>query len=73
MDLTLGEMLQLASRNDPAVFTSQTLWNCDVVIEGSEQCQEGINLPRVIEALRTEAKLRGFTNNRHLSTQESET
>jgi heterodisulfide reductase subunit C len=65
MDLTMGELLQMAVRDDHAVFTSQTLWNCDLVITEDGHCPEGINLSRVIEALRTEAKLRGYSNNKH--------
>jgi hypothetical protein len=49
MDLTLGAMLQMASRDDPAVFATQTLWNCDAVIENRERCQEGINLVKSME------------------------
>lgn len=73
MDLTLGEMLQMASRDDPAVFATQTLWNCDAVIENRERCQEGINLVRVIEALRDEAKLRGYSNIKSIATLDSDT
>ena len=64
MDVTLGEMLQMASRNDPAVFATETLWNCDTVIADRDRCQEGINLVRVIKALRDEARTRGLATHR---------
>jgi heterodisulfide reductase subunit C len=64
MDLTPGELLQMAARDDPAVFTSQTLWNCDLVISEDGHCQEGINLSQVIEVLRNEAILRGYSESR---------
>ena len=64
MDLTLGELLQMAARDDLNVFSSKTLWTCDHVIAKGEPCQEGINLVRVIDALRNEAKLRGYSNER---------
>ena len=72
MDITLGEMLQMASRNNPDVFATQTLWNCDVVVEERNRCQEGIDLVRVIEALRDEAKIRGYSNLHNGRTKDAE-
>jgi heterodisulfide reductase subunit C len=69
MDLTVGEMLQLAARDESAVFISSTLWNCDSVITEDGHCQEGINLSLVIKSLRNEAKLRGYSNNKHVTAQ----
>jgi heterodisulfide reductase subunit C len=71
MDLTLGEMLRMASSDNPEVFSTQTLWNCDAVLEDHDRCQEGINLVRVIEVLRDEAKLRGYSNRNNVRKQDS--
>jgi heterodisulfide reductase subunit C len=61
MDLTLGELLQMAARDDHAVFTSKTLWAGELSSVKPDRCQEGINVPRVVEALRNEAILRGYS------------
>lgn len=61
MDLTLGELLQMAARDDHAVFTSKTLWAYDLSSVKPDHCQEGINLPLVVEALRNEAIYRGYS------------
>ncbi|MEW6567849.1 MAG: hypothetical protein AB1449_06715 [Chloroflexota bacterium] len=60
MDLSFGELLQAADRDDPNSLTSQTLWSCDDMLGGPFKCQQGINLEVVILALRHEAELRGL-------------
>lgn len=62
MDLTVGELLQMAARNDHSVFTNKTLWNVDTSMFEQGSCQEGINVLHVLEALKEEARLRGFSN-----------
>jgi heterodisulfide reductase subunit C len=59
MDLTLGELLHAAFRDEPGALTNDTLWNCDAVLHSEVQCQEGIDLIRVIQLLRQEAVIRG--------------
>ncbi len=61
MDMTIGELLQKAASNDPSVFRSSTLWHCDPMLRMDARCQKGIDILRVIEALREEAKLRVIT------------
>lgn len=61
MDLTIEQLLQKAARNDPSVFKSSTLWHRDPMLRMDGKCQEGIDILRVIEALREEAKLRGIS------------
>ena len=51
MDLTIGEILQAASRNDESVLTCQTLWNCDELIERKLHCQAGLDVASVLLAL----------------------
>lgn len=60
MDLTFGELIRAAARDDPRALTCATLWNCDAVLE-SGCCQEGLDIPAVIQALRQEAAMRGLT------------
>lgn len=60
-DLALGIVIQLVLLNDPEVFTSRTIWS-DTVKETAETlCPNGIDLTKVIQTLREEAVLRGFT------------
>lgn len=60
-DLALGIVIQLVLLNDPEVFTSQTIWS-DRVLETVETlCPNGIDLTKVIQTLREEAEMRGYT------------
>lgn len=59
INLSIGEFLQAAARNDTSVLSSQTLWNYDPAFEVSGNCPQGINLAKVMAALRVEAELRG--------------
>jgi len=61
MDMTIGELLQKAAQNDPSVFRSATLWHYDPTLHMDGRCQTGIDILRVIEAMREEAKLRGIS------------
>lgn len=60
MDLTIGEILQSANRNDESVLSCQTLWNCDELLERKLHCQAGIDVASVLLALIHVAKDRGF-------------
>lgn len=60
MDLSVGELLQSAWRDEVKALTSKTLWNCDPVLQGQIQCQGGLDLTRVIQLLRQEAVIRGI-------------
>lgn len=60
MDLTLGELLQAAVHDDVRALTSQTLWASEPILSPPPRCQEGIDVPRVIRALREEAVRQGL-------------
>ncbi len=60
MNLSIGELLQAAARNDTSVLSSQTLWDYDLALEVNGNCQQGINLTKVMTALRMEAELGGI-------------
>ena len=51
MDLTVGEILQAANRNDESILTSQTLWNSDDLLERKLHCQAGLDVASVLLAL----------------------
>jgi hypothetical protein len=58
MDLSIGELMQGAARNDERVLTCASLWIMES-LPGRVVCQQGINVPRVLEVLRQEAIRRG--------------
>jgi heterodisulfide reductase subunit C len=60
MDLTIGELMRLAARDDPQALSSRTLWAGDDLLFSRLECQAGIDLPAVILTLRREAELRGL-------------
>jgi hypothetical protein len=59
MDFSFGEVFQLVAHDDPKALTTQTLWNCDTLLEKGVHCQNGLDLSAVVTALRDEARLRG--------------
>lgn len=61
MDLSFGQIIQAALRDDPAAMTSHTLWTCDDLLESHPLCRSGIDLASVVLALRSEAEARGLT------------
>jgi hypothetical protein len=58
MDLSIGELMQGAARNDERVLTCTSLWTWETR-PGHVVCQQGINVPSVLEVLRQEAIRRG--------------
>src|SRR3990172_7330277 len=60
MDLTFGEILHFAARNDERSITCDSLWRCEPLLSKAGQCPAGIDVPAVIRALRQEALRRGF-------------
>ena len=60
MDLTLGEVIRSAARNDLAALTNKTLWACDDVLESIPSCQAELNLVAIVHCLRREAQIRGI-------------
>ncbi|OGO16014.1 MAG: hypothetical protein A2Z14_07395 [Chloroflexi bacterium RBG_16_48_8] len=59
MDIAFNEVMQAAARNDPVVLENPILWNCDDLLESNLTCLGGIDIPKVIHALRDEAEIRG--------------
>jgi heterodisulfide reductase subunit C len=60
MDIVFNEIMQAAARNDLSVLENPILWNCDTILETKFTCMGGIDIVKVIHALREEAKVRGF-------------
>ena len=60
MDITFNEVMQAAACNDLGVFESPLLWNCNTLLESNLICTAGIDIPKVIHALRDEAEIRGI-------------
>ena len=63
MDLTFGEVMRAAARDDMQALTNNTLWACDELLERQPRCQAGLEITSVILALRREAELLGFAGN----------
>jgi heterodisulfide reductase subunit C len=59
MDLTFGEVMQAAARDDPLALENRTLWACDDLLP-KVRCPSGIDIASVILALVREAELRGI-------------
>jgi heterodisulfide reductase subunit C len=60
VDVTFNEVMQAVARDDISILENSTLWNSDSLIESKLTCLEGINIPKVILALRHEARIRGY-------------
>ena len=60
MDLTFGEILRLAARNDDRYITCDSLWRCEPLLGKPTSCPAGIDIPAVIRTLRQEALRRGY-------------
>ena len=58
MDLTFGEIMQAAARDDPQALDNSTLWACDDLLP-RVRCRSGIDVASVILVLVREAELRG--------------
>ena len=60
MELTFGEILRAAGRNETSVLASPSLWCCEPLIRRRPSCQADIDVPAVIAVLRSEARRRGL-------------
>lgn len=60
MEITFNEVMQAAARDDLSILENPILWNCDALLETNLNCMGGIDIPKVIHALREEAEIRGF-------------
>ena len=59
MDVSIGEVLQAANRNENLALTNRTLWNFDTLMEHGVQCQAGLDIVSILITLQREAELRG--------------
>jgi hypothetical protein len=59
MDLTLGEIIRAAARNDPQVLACATLAACEDLLLRPIPCTAGLDLASIIIFLQREAELRG--------------
>jgi heterodisulfide reductase subunit C len=60
MDLSFGEVIRAAGRDDPIALTNDTLWNCDEALIRQPICQSSLDIYAIIQALRYEARARGL-------------
>ena len=60
MDLSFGEVIRAAARDDPIALTNDTLWNCDEALILQPICQAGLDIYAIIQTLRFEATSRGL-------------
>ena len=59
-DLAFNEIIQATARNDLLILENPTLWNCSSLLESEVTCLGGIDIPKVVLALRQEAIIRGY-------------
>jgi hypothetical protein len=60
MDLTLGEIIRAAARNDSRALTCTTLSACEDLLLRPIPCTAGLDLTSIIVFLQREAELRGL-------------
>lgn len=61
MDLSLGEVVRAAARNDSRALTCASLWACEDLLLRPIPCQAGLSLAAIVITLQREAELRGLT------------
>jgi heterodisulfide reductase subunit C len=61
MDLSFGEIMQAAARNDLSALSNRTLWTCDDLLGPHLLCPHDIDIAAVIIALAREAESRGLS------------
>ena len=64
MDLTLGEIIRAAARNDPQALTCATLLACEDLLLRPIPCTAGLDLTSIVIFLQREAELRGVASGR---------
>ena len=60
LDFAFNDLMQAASRDDQSILGKPILWKCDSLLESDLMCLGGIDIPKVVRALRDEAQIRGF-------------
>ena len=63
MDLSLGEIVRAAARNDTSILSSPSLWACEDLLLRPIPCQAGLSLAAIILTLQREAEVRGLVAN----------
>ena len=59
MDLLPSQVIRLAQLGIEEVLESQTIWTCAACLTCVARCPKGVDLPRIMEALRLIAMQRG--------------
>jgi heterodisulfide reductase subunit C len=59
MDLTFGEIFRAVLHDPSKALTNRTLWTCDKLLHNGLHCQNGLDIPAIVDVLRSEARLRG--------------
>ena len=60
IEFAFNDLMQAASRDDLSILAESALWDCDSLLESDLMCLGGIDIPKVVQALRHEAQIRGF-------------
>ena len=60
MDLTIGELMQSATRDERRALGSRTLWLVDDLLGRSLRCQAGLDIASIVLVLQREAIERGY-------------
>lgn len=60
MDLTFGEILRCAARDDSHALTCASLWRCEPLLDRPMACPASLDIPAVIGVLRDESVRRGL-------------
>jgi heterodisulfide reductase subunit C len=58
-DIPVGSMVQMIIHDDREVLSCRTLWSDEVLKEAHHSCLRGLNIERIILALREEAIRQG--------------
>lgn len=59
MDLLPNQVIRLVQLGSPDVLQAQTIWTCAACLTCVARCPKGVDLPRIMEALRQIALERG--------------
>lgn len=62
MDLTIGEIIRGAARNDLRILSSRTLASCEDLLLRPLPCTAGLDLASILLVLQREAEIRGLAH-----------
>jgi heterodisulfide reductase subunit C len=60
MDLTLGEVIRAAARDDLRALDNQTIWACEEILDRQPRCQAGLDLGAILLVLQRQAVAHGL-------------